>query len=388
MTSRMALLTGAAMVALLIGAPSVTAGPIGKGIGTFHADCASSHVAADDPIVFPGQPGASHPHEFFGNRQTNAFTFPAQLRWNPDTNCEREGGKSNADASAYWVPALYVGNSPIAASTGDAYYSADFRDVAAIRPYPSDLEVIAGDSTGRTGPFAGGERIFLWRCAPGQTLVPATPTTAPTCRTPVLHLDITFPDCWDGFNSDSPNHKSHMAYSQPAAEGRACPASHPVLVPKLKLGIRYPTTGGPGVRLSSGGINTAHADFMNGWDPSKLATLVRACLNADKYCGGSGAPVPRKGQNREHGSPDMIDKPGGDKPRVDKPGGHRPDARRPSKDRGPRRLDDEGRAGRGRERSCRGRRGGRCRRQDATGRSDRSLRVRRRRHAVTFVSER
>ena len=379
MSSRMTLLTGAAMVALLIGAASATAGSIGRGIGTFHADCASSHVAADDPIVFPGQPGASHPHEFFGNHRTNAFTSPAQLRWYPETNCEREGGHSNADASAYWVPALYVGNSnvPITASTGDAYYSAGYRDVAAIRPYPSDLEVIAGDSTGRTGPFAGRQRVFLWRCAPGQTLVPGTPTSAPTCNTPVLHLDITFPDCWDGAKSDSPNHKSHMAYSQPAAEGWACPPSHPVPVPKLKLGIRYPTTGGPGVRLSSGGINTAHADFMNGWDPSKLAALVRDCLNADRYCGGSSGPVPPKARRPLSDLPDATDKPGADR-RV---------TGRPGEGRRHRRLDREDRARGRRERSCRALRGSGCRRQNATERSDRRPRMRRRRHGATFLSD-
>jgi hypothetical protein len=374
-SSRMDVLTAAAMVALLIGAPPAMAGPIGKGTGTFHADCASSHLAMDDPIVFPGRPGAAHVHEFFGNRRTDAFTLPADLRRYPDTNCEREGGRSDADASAYWAPALYVGDGdvPITASTADAYYSTGFRDFAAIRPYPSDLEVIAGDSTGRTGPRAGRQRIFLWRCAPGQTFIPGTSASAPTCSTPVLHLDITFPDCWDGVNSDSPNHKSHMAYSEPAAEGWACPALHPVPVPRLKLNIRYPTTGGPGVRLSSGGINTAHADFMNGWDPAKLDALVRGCLNVDRYCGGSGAPVPPKA-GRPVRLPDA----------TDKPGAHHPVTGRPVKDR--RRLDREGRARGRRERSCRGLRGSRCRRHNATERSDRRSRTRRKRHQVAFLS--
>ena len=39
--------------------------------------------------------------------------------------------------------------------------------------------------------------------------------------------------------------------------------------------IRYPTNGGPALQLSSGPIYTAHADFMNGWVPAKLAALVR-----------------------------------------------------------------------------------------------------------------
>ena len=39
--------------------------------------CGYSHPLTDDPIVFPGQPGASHFHDFFGDvgaieGQTNA----------------------------------------------------------------------------------------------------------------------------------------------------------------------------------------------------------------------------------------------------------------------------------------------------------------------------
>ena len=35
-------------------------------------ECGASHFAPDDPIVFPGQRGAAHMHEFFGNTSTNA----------------------------------------------------------------------------------------------------------------------------------------------------------------------------------------------------------------------------------------------------------------------------------------------------------------------------
>ena len=38
----------------------------------FVTRCTFSHRLADDPIVRPGQPGASHSHDFFGNRTTNA----------------------------------------------------------------------------------------------------------------------------------------------------------------------------------------------------------------------------------------------------------------------------------------------------------------------------
>ena len=34
-------------------------------------ECPYSHSAPDDPIRFPGQPGASHLHDFFGVTTTS-----------------------------------------------------------------------------------------------------------------------------------------------------------------------------------------------------------------------------------------------------------------------------------------------------------------------------
>ena len=36
-------------------------------IGAFRIPCAYSHMAFNDPIVYPGQPGRAHLHTFFGN---------------------------------------------------------------------------------------------------------------------------------------------------------------------------------------------------------------------------------------------------------------------------------------------------------------------------------
>lgn len=40
--------------------------------GQFRTFCQFSHLSYDDPIIFPGQPGKSHLHMFFGNTDTNA----------------------------------------------------------------------------------------------------------------------------------------------------------------------------------------------------------------------------------------------------------------------------------------------------------------------------
>ena len=290
---------GLTLLALALLAPAVAA--LGRGrpaippaLGAFHADCSASHVAPDDPIVFPRQAGASHLHEFFGNRQTRAVTTARALRREVATTCirddEAKGAPGPADSSAYWVPALYVGDKRVPAFNFGAYYSSGPRRFRTIRPFPARLRMIAGDASGEASQMIGPSQVYLWECG-GATRVPATRRTAPTCGTPDLRLYVTFPDCWDGRRLDSRDHKSHMAYSMQAGQRRACPASHPVAVPILKLELRYRTRGGTDVKLASGPIQTAHGDFMNGWDQRELAKLVRRCLNRNKYCGGIDVPA-------------------------------------------------------------------------------------------------
>ena len=40
--------------------------------------------------------------------------------------------------------------------------------------------------------------------------------------------------------------------------------------------------------LSSGGVYSGHADFINTWDQARLAGLVTDCLNGLRFCGGGG----------------------------------------------------------------------------------------------------
>lgn len=277
--------------ALALPANGSDPGPVGTDIGTFEAVCFYSHRLADDPIVFPRGPGASHKHDFFGARTTDAFSTHESIRASA-TSCVRyDTPASDVDHSAYWAPTLYVNGKPVVATTLGAYYNAGVRHINAIEPFPANLRMIAGSSAG--GPMEiDGERVWYYLC-PGGDLIPGTAVTAPTCKTKVLDLVMRFPDCWDGVNLDSPDHKSHMAYSrrETSAALRTCPPTHPRLVPKLSLILRYPTKAGPTLGLASGQINSAHADFMNGWDQSKLEALVRDCLVADRYCGGGDVPV-------------------------------------------------------------------------------------------------
>ena len=72
-----------------------------------------------------------------------------------------------------------------------------------------------------------------------------------------------------------------MAYSMRGS----CPSTHPVALPAIATIFRYPTLGGEGFSLASGGQFSAHADFLNAWHPGMLRRLVNECLNALVHCG-------------------------------------------------------------------------------------------------------
>ena len=51
-----------------------------------------------------------------------------------------------------------------------------------------------------------------------------------------------FPSCWDGKNLDSPDHKSHVAYSNSGGLGTPnCPSTHPVAIPQVMYEIMWDT---------------------------------------------------------------------------------------------------------------------------------------------------
>jgi Domain of unknown function (DUF1996) len=68
--------------------------------GVFSFGCKYARTLADDPIVFPARPGASHDHDFIGNLTTDAFSHNPSLRAGAHT-CTLAG-----DHSAYWIPSF------------------------------------------------------------------------------------------------------------------------------------------------------------------------------------------------------------------------------------------------------------------------------------------
>lgn len=249
-------------------------------VSEFLADCPFSHRLPDDPIVFPGLPGASHMHSFFGSEVTDAYTNISDLL----------GGTSNCspaiDLSSYWVPTLYHDDQPVEPTTGVFYYLGEGvrPDVTArIQPLPLGLRIVAGNAVA-TAPDE--TTISRWSClhhnevGSSKDFVNCPPGS-------MLESYLDFPQCWNGVDLDSPNHKSHMAYPV----NGDCPSTHPVPVPKLRQVLRYPVNGDPArIRLASGRGFTMHGDFFNAWPEAEMERRVRDCIRPIIKCGVNGTP--------------------------------------------------------------------------------------------------
>jgi hypothetical protein len=254
--------------------------------GEVVAFCPASHRLQHDPIVFPGRPGESHLHSFFGSTATDAFSTLAVLL-EGETTCDPAD-----DRSAYWVPTLLENGVPIEPEQATFYYATANEVPGALRAFPPGLRMLAGNPA-RTGPGDGPSR-YKWSCRGSATS--STGDFAVCEPGHELELLLDFPDCWNGRDLDSADHTSHLAYSA----GGTCPASHALAVPRLQFKLRWPTSGGPGVSLAGGSGEhahhggrgwTAHGDFVNAWLPGTLEARVERCLRRGVKCGTDGMPI-------------------------------------------------------------------------------------------------
>jgi hypothetical protein len=224
--------------------------------GVFDTRCPYTHTLRDDPLMHPGAPGASHVHDFFGNRTTDSRSTGKRLlgaaRANPgDASC-----KDALDRSAYWAPALYQDGKILLPHQVHVYYR-HHANVPA-KPFPTGFGMITRD--------------HFWWCGPGTTKV--RDGTVPACPKGRLFVILQFPNCWDGERLFSKN-GSHVSFGR-----RLCDAAHPVRLPQLTMFLSYRVDGkAHSYQLSSGPPRTGHADFLNAWEPGRLARLVTTCLN-------------------------------------------------------------------------------------------------------------
>ena len=249
------------------------------GDGQFRVACQYSHFAYDDPIMFPGQPGASHLHMFFGNTEADANSTV-------DSLVNSGGGTCNGfelNRSAYWTPALLDGRGNVVIPEKIIlYYKSKFPDQ--VRPLPQGLKMISGSTS---GTFDVSNELY-WSCGSNGYAYNKS-NRIPDCGGDVINASVVFPECWDGVNLDSPDHRSHLRYVNPT---KPCPSSHPVRLPQISLLLYFPGADSvDGWHLSAdahhgGGPpgGSLHADWFGGWNDETMRLWIDGCMVRARNC--------------------------------------------------------------------------------------------------------
>lgn len=262
----------------------------GRVEGDFREGCTFSHINRDDPIVFPGVKGASHPHTFVGNTGANAFSTADSIANSGNSTCA--GGILNR--TSYWFPTMVdtTDNSPVIPSGFLVYYKTGYGGVKSqdIQPVPTGLRLFSGDPKATTElPDSKGRYV----CVGGVNGVGWQKSIPTNCyQDNSLIMEVGFPQCWDGVNLDSPDHKSHMA----EATGSGCPATHPVALPAISYEIYYDLAKVTLSRMKNWRLSSdnyaltvpagysAHGDYFMGWDVPTMKKLTKNCINANVDC--------------------------------------------------------------------------------------------------------
>jgi hypothetical protein len=212
---RRRIVLAAAMASALVVPGATAPAPPRLHGNNFFSNCRFSHNGADDPIVWPGKPGRSHPHTFFGNTSTNAHSTLASLR-RAGTTC-----RPRSDTAAYWIPTLFQDGREVRPAKAQVYYV--LRGFGQMRAFPAGLRMIAGDAHAVRPQSI---RVTFWACGGSAvrtkavSRVPAScpiirsrlrvhfrnrsaPTTIRVSTKSWLQLHVDFPDCWDGRRIDS-----------------------------------------------------------------------------------------------------------------------------------------------------------------------------------------
>ena len=281
-------------------------------VGAFRFLCGPGQVLYDDPIVYPGQPGKSHLHQFYGNTSANAYSDYTSLRTTGQSTC-----MSPLNRSAYWMPAMLDGNGNVVRPDYVAIYYKRWpksspnctTNAKACIPLPNGLRFIFGrDMTNLSAPPTGN---FHFSCVTSNGSYPPNgggpnnnglgyPDMAQALAVcgPGLFLGATIgaPACWDGVNLDSPNHRSHVSFGTWGATGEMCDAGHPYRIPTFTLSARWQILQGDNTSkwsLSSDAMapgqpagSTFHADWFGAWDNTVLAMWTDNCIDKLLSCQG------------------------------------------------------------------------------------------------------
>jgi hypothetical protein len=187
-----------------------------------------------------------------------------------DANSALGGGAENN------VGAILVPNSVTITYKGNA--------ASKVVAMPQFLRIITGDAKAVTNGIANANAH--WSCTGFEKKVqltdkyPLCPSGSKVVRT------FAFQSCWDGKNTDSANHRTHIVF--PDATTGVCPQTF-VAVPKLTMRLTYTVPAGPnyavdGFQEQQHKAITDHDDFIEVMSTQLMDQAVQ-CINTGRRCG-------------------------------------------------------------------------------------------------------
>lgn len=268
----------------------------GASRGTFTTDCGrngNGKFNPDNVIVAPGvSNGAHHMHDYVGNQANDAFASDDDLA-RGDTTCRNQG-----DRSTYYWPVLRLQNGQDENDV-DADGGGKDQNVGEIQTptevtltfvgsprgkvtaMPRFLRIITGDAKAFTNGDANANAS--WSCTGFEDRqlkdkYPICPEGSQVVRS------FAFQSCWDGRNTDSANHRTHVAFAQ---DDGSCPDGFRA-IPQLVQRIVYDVPPGPGFAVDSFPEQlhkpvTDHGDFINVFGRKTMNRVV-SCINDGRRC--------------------------------------------------------------------------------------------------------
>ncbi|MFE7774943.1 DUF1996 domain-containing protein [Streptomyces sp. NPDC057445] len=270
----------------------------GASTGTFRSRCgvnAEGRFNSDNVIVAPGVTnGAHHTHDYVGAIGVNGFTSNRSLAASR-TTC------TNGDRSTYYWPVLRdrdgvqesdadkqgggaegnIGEILTPASVSLQFVGSPRSKVTAM---PRFLRIITGDAKANANGGANANARFT--CTGFENRVELK-DKYPICPQGSNLVRVAkFQSCWDGRNTDSADHRSHVAFAD--ARG-SCPAGFRA-IPQLVQRVTYNGLAGTtGFAIDSFPESlhkpvTDHGDFINAL-PDALMKQAVTCINTGRRCG-------------------------------------------------------------------------------------------------------
>ena len=294
-------------VASLLGPSRIPPSAAPDVVGAFRFLCGPGQLSYDDPIVYPGKPGAAHLHQFFGNLGANAHSTYDSLRKSGESTCQNA-----LNRSAYWMPAMLDGKGKVVRPDWVSIYykrrpkSDPFctRAAKGCVGIPRGLRFVFGwDQHRPTEPQPENAKLFNFKCVQGWDPVnaasPDMVETMQVCKPGQwLNASISTPECWNGVDLDTSDHRSHLAMmARNVNSGKmSCPATHPYIIPQFTMGVAYSIEAGdtpelwhlssdhmlpPALRRPGASF---HSDYFEAWEDDIRLRWEAACLEKMLNC--------------------------------------------------------------------------------------------------------